>query len=192
MINTKEDLRYYLNEDAKANFMGGCSVIKYWCKLFAGSESAHVWRYLKCLRHCEYHTNNIGRYHRICRAYYRIKLHRLGFKYNLRIPVNVCGYGITVYHLAGGGGCLVNAKKVGNYCELQTGVLIGNAHKSEDEKPIIGDRVGFGPGAKVLGKVKVGDNVFIAANAVVVKDVPDNSIAGGVPARVIKMKNNNL
>lgn len=47
--------------------------------------------------------------------------------------------------------------------------------------------MGFGPDAKVLEKITVGDNCFIAANAVVVKDVPANAIVGGVPARVIKM-----
>ena len=113
-------------------------------------------------------------------------LHRLGFRYNLRIPINVCGYGLSLYHFAGGGGCLVNAKKVGNYCHLQTGVLLGNAHHSEDEKPIIGDNVEFGPGAKVLGKVTIGDNVFVLANAVVTKDVPTGAIVGGIPAKIIK------
>ena len=53
MINTKSDLEKFLREDAKANFMEDCSTLKYWAKLFAGSESAHVWKYLKCLRYCE-------------------------------------------------------------------------------------------------------------------------------------------
>ena len=119
-------------------------------------------------------------------VFYKVKLHRLGFNYNLRIPVNVCGYGLSLYHFAGGGGCLVNAKRVGNYCKLQTGVLLGNAHHSEDEKPILGNNVSFGPGAKVLGKVCVGDNVFIAANAVVTKDVPSNCMVAGVPATIVK------
>lgn len=41
------------------------------------------------------------------------------------------------------------------------------------------------PGSKVVGNVHVGDNVVIAANAVVTKDVPDNSIVGGIPARIL-------
>lgn len=186
MIKTKQDLHFYLQEDAKANFMEGVSFLKYCFKLYAGSESAHVYRYLKTLRHCEYHLNKGGLFHRVLYSFYRVKLHRLGFKYNLRIPVNVCGYGVSLYHIAGGGGCLVNAKTVGNYCHLQTGVLLGNAHHSEEEKPIIGDNVEFGPGAKVLGGVTVGNNVFVLANAVVTKDVPDNVIVGGIPAKVIK------
>lgn len=190
MIKNKTDLKFYLQEDAKANRIDGGAIIKYLGRLFTGSESAHVYKYLRVLRHCEYHSNNSGWFHRILYGYYKIRLHRLGFKYNIRIPENVVGYGVTIYHIAGGGGCLVNAKRVGNYCKLQTGVLLGNSHHSEDEKPIIGNNVTFGPGAKVLGKVSVGDNCFIAANAVVVKDVPDNSLVGGVPANVIKVFNN--
>lgn len=43
-------------------------------------------------------------------------------------------------------------------------------------------------GAKVVGGVRVGNNVTIGANAVVTKDIPDNSVVGGVPAKIIKMK----
>lgn len=187
MIRTKEDLKFYLQEDAKANRMEGCSIIKYWARLFTGSESAHVYRYLKILRHCEYHSNNGGLYHKLLYKFFKIRLHQLGFKYNIRIPENVCGYGLSILHIAGGGGCLVNAQKVGNHCRLQTGVLLGNTNHSEEEKPIIGDNVGFGPGAKVLGKVTIGDNCFIAANSVVVKDMPAKAIVGGVPGKIIKM-----
>lgn len=188
MLKSRKDLKFYLQEDAKANRLAGCSMVKYWGRLFIGSESAHVYKYLRVLRHCEYHSNNAGVWHKLMYKYYKIRLHRLGFKYSIRIPENVCGYGLGILHIAGCGGCLVNAKKVGNYCQLQTGVLLGNTNHSEDEKPIIGNNVGFGPGVKVLGKVTIGDNCFVAANAVVVKDMPDNSIIGGVPARVIKNK----
>ena len=186
MIKTKKDLLFYINEDAAANYLSNTSWIKYRLRLFAGSESAHVFKYLKTLRYCEFHFNNNGILHKLLYAYYKVKLHRLGFKYCIRIPINVCGYGLTIYHLAGGGGCFVNAKSIGNYCKLQTGILLGNTHQSEDEKPIIGHNVTFGPGAKVLGKVVVGDNCYIAANAVVVKDIPSNAFAAGVPAKVIK------
>lgn len=189
MIVTKRDLKFYLESDAKANFMEKCSCFKYVLRLIAGSDSAHVYRYLKCLRYCEFHLNNKGLFHALLYKFYKIKLHRLGFRYNIRIPENVCGYGVTLYHLAGGGGCLVNAKSIGNNCKLQTGVLIGNSHHSEDEKPIIGNNVSFGPGAKVLGKVVIGDNSVIGANAVVTKDIPANSFCVGIPAKVIKSMN---
>ena len=60
----------------------------------------------------------------------------------------------------------------------------GTSHKYN--VPIIGDNVYIGAGAVILGEVTVGDNVVIGANAVVTKDVPSNSIAAGVPAKIIK------
>lgn len=186
MIKSKEDLMMYLQKDAEANSLGGKGFLSYRFRLWCGSESAHVVHYLRILRYCEYHQNNTGFFHRLFYFFYKYRLHRLGFKYNLRIPPNVVGYGLTIFHLAGGGGCLVNAKRMGNNCILQPGVLLGNSHMSEDEKPIIGNNVTFGPGSKVLGRITVGDNVFIGANAVVVKDVPNNMLVGGVPANHIK------
>ena len=52
----------------------------------------------------------------------------------------------------------------------------------------MGDFVAFGPGAKAFGKIKIGNNVFVAPNAVVTKDIPDNVIVGGIPAKIIKEK----
>lgn len=123
MIKNKKDLKFYLQEDAKANRMEGCSLLKYWARLFIGSESAHVYKYLKVLRYCEYHCNNSGVYHRLMYFFYKTRLHRLGFKYNIRIPENVCGYGLAILHIAGCGGCLVNAKKVGNNCKDRKSVV---------------------------------------------------------------------
>ena len=102
MIKTREDLKFYIQEDAKANFMEGVNYLKYCLKLFSGSESAHVFRYLKCLCYCEYHCNNSGFLHKLLYDINKVKLHRLGFKYNIRVPVNVCGYGLSLYHFAGG------------------------------------------------------------------------------------------
>lgn len=56
--------------------------------------------------------------------------------------------------------------------------------------PIIGKNVFIGPGVKIIGAVIIGDNAQIGANAVVTKDVPDNGVAVGIPAKVIKILNN--
>ena len=54
------------------------------------------------------------------------------------------------------------------------------------ESPVIGVNVRVSCGAKVIGRVSAGNNVIIGANAVVCKDVPDNCVVAGVPAKIIK------
>lgn len=85
-------------------------------------------------------------------------------------------------------GCIVIHGKsvIGDDCMLRQGVTIGNRYLDRPyEAPVIGHRVVIGAGAKILGNVVIGDDVVIGANAVVLKDVPGNSIAVGVPAKVI-------
>jgi serine O-acetyltransferase len=74
-------------------------------------------------------------------------------------------------------------------CRLRTGVVVGLQRVDEPGAPVIGNDVDIGVGAKILGHIKVGNHVVIGANAVVIRDVPDNSIAVGVPA-VIKPRRN--
>ena len=186
MIKTKEDLRFYLREDARRN-----DIASHWGYLFRvalGAESVHGFRYIRCMRKLEYHMNNSSSLlHRLWYYYYKLKLTRLGGKYSISINPNTCGYGLRIMHLSGGGGVRLGAARVGNYCGFNAGVLIGT-NGSLDARPSLGDHVAFGPGAKAFGKISIGNNVFVAANAVVVKDVPPDSIVGGVPAKVIKSK----
>lgn len=63
---------------------------------------------------------------------------------------------------------------------------LGNTGKG---RPTIGNNVELGANVTIIGKVKIGNNVTVAAGAVVVKDVPDNCVVAGVPAKVIKYKN---
>lgn len=94
------------------------------------------------------------------------------------------GNGLFIGHI--GGVIIVNGSMIGNNPSFHEGVTIGGAGRGEKHgSPNIGNNVYFGSGAKVMGKIKVGDNVMIGANAVVVKDVPDNAVVGGVPAKVI-------
>jgi serine O-acetyltransferase len=57
------------------------------------------------------------------------------------------------------------------------------------EAPVLGDNVFIGAGAKIVGAVRIGNDVKIGANAVVTKDLPDGATAVGIPARVIKIYN---
>ena len=83
----------------------------------------------------------------------------------------------------------MTVNNIDNYCRFNTGVILGD--NGQDAKPIIGEHVAFGPGAKAFGKIEIGDNVFVAANAVVTKNIPKNSIVAGVPAKIIKTKQEN-
>ncbi len=73
---------------------------------------------------------------------------------------------------------------IGDDCIIRQGVTIGNRHQNSPlDSPVIGSRVNVGAGAKILGKVTIGNDVDIGANAVVIKDVPSNHTAVGVPAK---------
>lgn len=75
---------------------------------------------------------------------------------------------------------------IGDDCRVRTGVVIGLKNIEDPCAPVIGNNVDIGAGAKLLGSITVGDNVLIGANAVVITDVPENSIAVGVPAIIKK------
>lgn len=186
MIKTKKELKFYLQEDAKSNGIGN-NIIKYYIRRICGSEKAHVYQWIYHFRKWEYHANNSGRFHKFLEIYHEIKTKRIGLSLGIRAKINTVGYGLRIMHVAGGGGCFLNAKKIGNYCGFNSGVLLGNNGR-EDAVPIIGDHVSFGPGAKAIGAITIGDNVFIAANSVVTKDLESDSIYGGVPAKLIKRK----
>ena len=86
----------------------------------------------------------------------------------------------------GGMGCVVHSRaKIGKRVIIGQNTTIGRSLDPEDF-PTIGDDVYISAGARVIGKIHVGNNVIIGANAVVNKDVEDNCIVAGVPARVIR------
>ncbi len=87
------------------------------------------------------------------------------------------------------GGIVISGDAVfGDDCVIRNGVTVGLRHTGQRGAPILGNRVDIGAGAKILGAIRIGDNVAIGANAVVLADVPSNCIAVGVPARVIPRK----
>ena len=93
--------------------------------------------------------------------------------------------GKNVYFGHDGLGVIVTHKaKIGNNVSIMPMTVIG-LMKSELPGPVIGDNCIIGSGAKVLGPIKLGNNVRIGANTVIIKDIPDNATAVGVPARII-------
>jgi serine O-acetyltransferase len=77
------------------------------------------------------------------------------------------------------GGITVSKEAIiGNNCSISQGVTIGVSGQGDKRgTPVIGNNVYIGTGAKLIGKIKIGNNIKIGANAVIYKDLPDNSIA---------------
>jgi len=115
----------------------------------------------------------------------RIMLHHLTYKLGISIPPSTkIGSDFYIGHF---GGIVINHKSViGKNCNISQGVTLGQANRGANKGyPSLGDNVYIGPGAKIVGAVKIGNNVAIGANCVVTKDIPDNSVVVGVPSRVI-------
>jgi serine O-acetyltransferase len=93
------------------------------------------------------------------------------------------GRGLFIMH---GEGTFVSATKIGENCWINQQVTIG--HTNETDIPSIGNNVTILAGAKILGRVSIGDNATIGANTVVIKDVPSNATVMSVPAKVIWIK----
>ena len=78
--------------------------------------------------------------------------------------------------------------EIGDDCLIYHGVTLGGTGKDVGKRhPTIGNNVLIGTGAKVLGPIKVGNNSRIAANSVVLKEIPEDSTAVGIPARVVRI-----
>lgn len=187
MIKTKKDLKFYLQEDAKRNGIGSNYII-FLIRYICGSEQAHIYNWIRHYRKWEFHANNSSNiFHKVISKYQEIKTKKIGLKLGISAHINSIGYGLRIIHISGGGGCRLGVKSMGNYCGINSGVIIG-VNGDEDARPVIGDFVAFGPGAKAFGNITIGNNSFIAANAVVTKSFSENSVIGGVPARLIKTK----
>jgi serine O-acetyltransferase len=120
--------------------------------------------------------------------FYRQMEKHVRFKYGIELPYTVALGDRVVFEHQHGIVIHGNAK-IGNDCIIRHGVTIGN--KNLDcpmDAPVIGNNVNIGAGAKIFGSVEIGNDVDIGANAVVINDIPDNAVAVGIPAKVIKIK----
>ena len=116
-------------------------------------------------------------------------LYKIAFKFTqvitgIELPCEVeIGHNFVIDHF--GGIVISGYSKFGNNCRIRNGVVVGLRRVDQPCAPVIGNNVDIGAGAKLLGPIRIGDDVVIGANAVVIHDVPDHCIAAGVPA-VIK------
>jgi len=102
-------------------------------------------------------------------------------------PGATIGKGFFIDH--GMGVVIGETTEIGNNCSIYQGVTLGGTGKDVGKRhPTLGNNVMVGAGAKVLGPFTIGDNTKIAAGAVVLKEIPDESTAVGVPARVVRQQ----
>ena len=179
MIKSKDDLQFYLAADKFA-------LDKKYSKPKINDD---VWKFQILLRKVEYYKNkNPSLLSIILLRAYQVRKHRLGIKLGFDIPPNVFGPGLRINHF---GNIVVNGSaKVGMWCDIHQGVNIGSNNSAEGSilVPTIGSNVWIGPGAKIFGEIEIGNEVQIAANAVVNKNVADNKTVAGIPAKVINDK----
>lgn len=111
---------------------------------------------------------------------------RMTRKYGIQIPRTIqIGYGFYIGH---GIGIVINGgTKIGNNVNISQFLSIGT---NKGTSATIGDNVYIGPNVCIVENVHIGNNVTIGAGAVVVKDIPDNATAVGVPAKVVSYKDN--
>lgn len=183
MIKSKSDLKEYIEADEARYKQRKPAILGY----FMGDEGYVIKKYLRLLRYLEYYTNKQKKpWDYILYAYYFYRFRRARIKTGIQLNVNTIGKGLYIPHFAGG--IYANCTSMGENCIITTGCVLGNKGGVNSGSPIIGNNVEIAVGAKVIGKVRVGNNVIIAPNSVVIKDVPDNAIVSGVPAKIIKMK----
>jgi len=103
-------------------------------------------------------------------------------------PGATIGRGLFIDH--GSGVVIGETAEIGDNCTLYQGVTLGGTGKDTGKRhPTLGNNVMVGSGAKVLGPFRIGDNAKIAANAVVLKELPSDSTAVGIPAKVVRRNN---
>lgn len=175
MISSKEDYIFYLKADLASQGKKKVS----WHSL----NTDPIAYFQRLLRKIEYYSN--CRHDLLSRVYLKIlNIHfrKLSVHLGFTIPINVFGPGFSIAHY---GSIVVNGNTiVGKNCRIHSGVNI----EVNDQAPIIGDNVYIGPGVKMWGKIKIGDNVAIGANAVVFTDIPANVTVAGIPAGIVSQK----
>ena len=166
----KEEIKAYRNYDVAAKSDREIA------KLYPGLKAS--------LRHKKAHRLYLEGKYFLARKYADKTRLKTGIEIH---PGAKIGKGFVIDHRMGV--VIGETTEIGNNVLIYQGVTLGGTGKETGKRhPTIGNNVVIGCGAKVLGPVNIGDNAKIAANAVVLTDVPPDSTAVGAPAKIIKIK----
>lgn len=190
MIKSKSDLSYFIHEDNK-RYMNNSRTLKHWGGVTKDAlllnEKYLIFRFKVELRKVEYYKNvrkdALGKllflWHFFC-------FKRLSWKLKCVIFPNTVGPGLEFYHI----GSFIHIGKhckIGKNFSFPGGLVLGKG-KGGICEVTIGDNCFIGINSTILGKVNIGNNVTIGAHSLVLCDIPDNAVAVGAPAKVIKIK----
>lgn len=158
-------------------------------KYLIGTDVEEMNRRLKQTKSLVYYLALYKAYRNV--FYYRIGSKSLLVKWYLHPDdsffIFVDDLGPSIFVLNHPYSTILNAKKIGAHFTVRNLTTLGNkTDMRPDEKPTIGDHVTLGANVTIIGDIKVGNNVVVGAGSVVVNDIPDNVIVGGVPCRILK------
>jgi len=193
MIQTRRDLKACIAADRQAMGLHKVNLLMHWLK--GNSDEVLLMRYIVRLREVEYAKNRFENHRNLFNLiYYFFKRHifwHLRRKIGIYIEPNTIASGLKIVHP--GYIWIDKSSIIGTNCTVLPRVLLGKKHPGIDPPCIfIGDNCYMGTGCTILGPIKIGNNVTIAAGSVVVKNVPDNVVVAGNPAKVIKCKNGEI
>lgn len=183
MITSRQDLKEYLREDCKSLHKTHLFI-----KWLTNSEEFYPLIFMRYLRYTEYYLNKKKKlWDYIPYMWYKMGYRRLKIITGIYIMPNCVDKGFNPVHT--GFIRIGEYVKIGKNCTVLPMVLVGKSKPGINADDfIIGDNCYISAGVTILGPVKIGNNVTIGGGAVVTKDIPDNAVVGGVPAKIIKMK----
>tara|TARA_R110001583_G_scaffold76621_1_gene209447 strand:+ start:10750 stop:11385 length:636 start_codon:yes stop_codon:yes gene_type:complete len=178
-LKTFREVKAYLKADLY-RYSGEVSIKQFWKHfIFTPGYQYTVW-----MRYCGY----LKVQSKLLKPWYaivKLLLLRCRYKYGIAIPeYTKIGPGLFINRF--GGVYVGGDAEIGSNVNITHGTLFGYTNRGERKGcPIIGDNTFFGSGAKVIGKVTIGNGAVVGVNAVVTKDIEENGVAVGIPAKVV-------